>query len=83
MSTGFCYNIFLPGEDRKLRLDDLNPYDDKQQGADDEDNELQQCLQDSTRESIFTLQDLPQSVQQHGQCELQVIKDETRKEKKE
>lgn len=34
----------LPGEDRKLGLDDLDPDDDEQQGADDKDNELQQGL---------------------------------------
>lgn len=33
--------LYLPCEDRKLRLDDLDPDDDKQQGADDEDYELQ------------------------------------------
>lgn len=52
----------LPGEDRKLGLNDLNPDDDKQQGADDEDNELQQSLQHGIGETVFTLQDLPQCV---------------------
>lgn len=62
----------LPGEDRELGLDDLDPDDDKQQGADDEDDELQQSLQDSIGETVFTLQDLPQCVQQHGQGKLRV-----------
>lgn len=60
----------LPGEDRKLGLDDLYPDDDEQQGADDQDDELQQSLEDSVGETIFTLQDLAQCVQQHGQGEL-------------
>ena len=61
-----------PGEDRKLWLDDLDPDDDEQQGADDEDNELQQSLQESVGKTIFTLHNLPQCVQQHGQGKLRV-----------
>lgn len=52
--------------------------DDEQQGADDEDNELQQSLQDSIGETIFTLQDLPQCIQQHGQGKLRVATGEIR-----
>lgn len=59
-----------PGEDRQLRLDDLDPDDDEQQGADDQDDELEQSLQDGVGEAVFALQDLPQRVQQHGQREL-------------
>lgn len=62
--------ICLPCEDRKLGLDDLNPDDDEQQGANNEDDELQQGLQDSIGETVFTLQDLPQCVEQQGQGEL-------------
>lgn len=60
----------LPGEDGQLWLDDLHPDDDEQQGADDQDDELQQSLQDSIREAAFPLQEAPQRVQQHGQGEL-------------
>lgn len=50
----------------------MDPDDNKQQGADDEDNELQQRLKDGIGETVFTLQDLPQRVQQHGQGKLRV-----------
>lgn len=52
------YDFCLPGEDRKLRLDDLDPDDDEQQGANDKNNELQQSLEDSVGEASFALQDL-------------------------
>lgn len=54
------YDFCLPGEDRKLWLDDLDPDDDKEQGADNENDELQQSLEDSVGEASFTLQDLAQ-----------------------
>lgn len=66
------HDFCLPGEDRKLWLDDLDPDDDEEQGADDENDELQQSLEDSVGEASFTLQDLAQRVQQRGQCELRV-----------
>ena len=46
--------------------------DDQQQGADDEDNELQESLEDSIGETVLTLQDLAQCVQQHGQGKLRI-----------
>lgn len=66
----------IPGEDRQLGLDNLNPDDDEQQGADDEDDELQQSSQDGVREAVFTLQDLPKRIQQHGQGKLPTAKGE-------
>lgn len=62
----------LPGEDGKLRLDDLDPDDDEEQGADDEDDELHQRLEDSVGEPSFALQDLAQRFQQRGQSKLGV-----------
>lgn len=38
------WEICVPGEDRKLGLDDLDPDDDEQQGADDKDDQFQQRL---------------------------------------
>lgn len=52
------YDFCLPGEDRKLWLDDLDSDDDEEKGADDENDELQQSLEDSVGEASFTLQDL-------------------------
>ena len=49
------YDFCLPGEDGKLWLDDLDPDDDEEQGADDENDELQQSLEDSVGEASFTL----------------------------
>lgn len=54
-------------------MDDLYPDDDQQQGADDEDYELEECLQDDVGETIFTPQHLEESIQQHGQCELREV----------
>lgn len=61
----------VPGEDGKLGLDDLDPDDDEQQRANDEDDELQQRLEDSVGEAVFTPQDLKNRVQQHGQGKLE------------
>lgn len=62
----------LPGEDGELRLDDLDPDDDEEQGADDENDELHQRLEDSVGEPRFALQDLAQRLQQRGQRKLGV-----------
>lgn len=62
----------LPGEDGELRLDDLDPDDDEEQGADGENDELHQRLEDSVGEPCFALQDLAQRLQQRGQRKLGV-----------
>lgn len=56
--TGDYHNSNPPGKDRKLWLDDLNPDDDEEQSADDENDELQESLEQSVWETSFTLQDL-------------------------
>lgn len=69
--------LFLPGEDGKLGLDDLDPDDDEQKGADDQHDELQKHLKDGVGEPVFTQQDLPQCVQQQWEGKLGAHRDRT------
>ena len=65
-----CRRRDPPGEDGELGLDDLDADDHQQQGADHEDHELEESLQDSVGEAGFIPKHLEEGVPQHGQREL-------------
>lgn len=62
--------LAIPGENGQLRLDDLHPDDDQQQGADDEHDELQQRLQQGQGEAVLALDDVAERLQEQRQREL-------------